>query len=517
MNKDRTIRLLSFLLTLILACGTLPLTAMAQEPVTIRFTILDSTYDEAHFQRRAVIQRYAEMLGINFEFQVINAAVGEDYEEKLRILVAAGDYGDVIERLTDNALSEFAAAGIAIPLQDYVTPELMPNFCAAIEQKSVLSGMCTFPDGNMYTLPQNIEVMRSENFWIINTKWLDTLGLDVPTTTEALHAVLTAFKEQDPNGNGIADEVPLTLVDEFWIGAHLEAFIGAFGLAYKYGATDGYCTQIDGKAVFAPVTENYRDGMKYLKTLYQEGLLERELFTLTQTDYEARMMSATPTVGMTIYRDLSLMSNPDDYAVIAPVAAEGYDPVLWVNPAVVNGKRSGTIITDKNRHIEETLALYDLMFDPQENMYAIYGDSAYLDGDIVRFHDAPEGKTYANWVEETNFDANVPGILFQDDIGTKVELPLAYASYGGFQETNNDFFATEIWPRPMYTTEETERLAEIRMDIFNYVKTMKAKFITDVAVEVDAAWDDYLFNLERMNLAEYMEIQQTALDRYNGK
>lgn len=118
---------------------------------------------------------------------------------------------------------------------------------------------------------------------------------------------------------------------------------------------------------------------------------------------------------------------------------------------------------------------------------------------------------------ETNFDANVPGVLFKEDIGTKVELPLAHASYGEFQETNNDYFATEIWPRPMYTTEETERLAEIRMDIFNYVKTMKAKFITDESVEVDAIWDEYLSNLQRMNLAEYMDIQQAALDRYNGR
>ena len=43
----------------------------------------------------------------------------------------------------------------------------------------------------------------------INQTWLDNLGLDVPTTTEELYTVLKAFKENDPNGNGIQDEYPL--------------------------------------------------------------------------------------------------------------------------------------------------------------------------------------------------------------------------------------------------------------------------------------------------------------------
>lgn len=45
----------------------------------------------------------------------------------------------------------------------------------------------------------------------INKTWLDKLGLQMPTTWDELENVLDAFKTQDPNGNGKADEVPMNI------------------------------------------------------------------------------------------------------------------------------------------------------------------------------------------------------------------------------------------------------------------------------------------------------------------
>ena len=43
----------------------------------------------------------------------------------------------------------------------------------------------------------------------MNMKWLENLDLEVPTTSEELKDVLTAFATQDPNGNGVKDEIPV--------------------------------------------------------------------------------------------------------------------------------------------------------------------------------------------------------------------------------------------------------------------------------------------------------------------
>ena len=43
---------------------------------------------------------------------------------------------------------------------------------------------------------------------MIRQDWLDKLGLKMPVTQEEFVDVLRAFKTQDPNGNGQADEIP---------------------------------------------------------------------------------------------------------------------------------------------------------------------------------------------------------------------------------------------------------------------------------------------------------------------
>lgn len=53
--------------------------------------------------------------------------------------------------------------------------------------------MGDFLNSNLHTIPQT---------QYINTKWLENLGLEMPTTLEEPHSVLVAFKEQDANGNG---------------------------------------------------------------------------------------------------------------------------------------------------------------------------------------------------------------------------------------------------------------------------------------------------------------------------
>ena len=64
--------------------------------------------------------------------------------------------------------------------------------------------LVTSPDGEIYGLPQVNECYHcfySQRAWI-NSDWLANVGMGVPQTTEEFVDVLTAFKEQDANGNG---------------------------------------------------------------------------------------------------------------------------------------------------------------------------------------------------------------------------------------------------------------------------------------------------------------------------
>lgn len=72
------------------------------------------------------------------------------------------------------------------------------------------------------------------------------------------------------------------------------------------------------------------------------------------------------------------------------------------------------------------------------------------------------------------------------------------------------------YPRTIFTNDETTELSTLKTDITNYMKTMKAQFITG-ELDIDTNWDAYLAELDKMGLDRLLEIEQAALDRYLAK
>jgi hypothetical protein len=83
---------------------------------------------------------------------------------------------------------------------------------------------------NMYGFPAytaGYGDMSALNTWFINMEWLNKLDLEIPTTTDELTTVLRAFKEQDPNGNGLRDEIPM-ISGSGWNGNMHHILINSF-------------------------------------------------------------------------------------------------------------------------------------------------------------------------------------------------------------------------------------------------------------------------------------------------
>ena len=91
-------------------------------------------------------------------------------------------------------------------------------------------------------------------------------------------------------------------------------------------------------------------------------------------------------------------------------------------------------------------------------------------------------------------------------IARKVEIDQEYLH----ALRDKDFF-----PSMMMTLEESDRLAQLRVDLNGYANECYARWITEGGVENE--WDNYLAELNKMGLEEYISIYQGALDRYNGQ
>lgn len=99
----------------------------------------------------------------------------------------------------------------------------------------------------------------------------------MPTTTEEFFEVCKLAVEKDFNGNGKKDEIALT-------GAGLDYMGGAWFRylmsPYVYAEGPEYRFVEDGKVQLAYTTEKWKEGLKYIKRFFDEGLIPKE--TLTQ-------------------------------------------------------------------------------------------------------------------------------------------------------------------------------------------------------------------------------------------
>jgi putative aldouronate transport system substrate-binding protein len=100
--------------------------------------------------------------------------------------------------------------------------------------------------------------------------WLENLGLEPPKTIDDFYNMLKAFKEQDPDGNGKDDTYGMVLVK--WTGQWASGFDIIklwFGAPNKWGL-------VDGKLVPEHETPEYLEALRFMKKLYDEGLINQD-------------------------------------------------------------------------------------------------------------------------------------------------------------------------------------------------------------------------------------------------
>mgnify|MGYP001217451617 CR=1 FL=1 len=121
-------------------------------------------------------------------------------------------------------------------------------------------------DGKIYGL--YTERPSSRQGIILRKDWLDKLGLDEPSTLDELYEVLWAFSNDDPDGNGLNDTFGLTDRNDLIFGAFKT-------LSSYFGTPNNWAIEGD-KLIAEFETEAYMDTMRFMRKLYQEGLINQD-------------------------------------------------------------------------------------------------------------------------------------------------------------------------------------------------------------------------------------------------
>lgn len=485
-----------------------------------------------NYEENAFTQWIEEMGNVELAFEMFPSS-GNESLQKLEIMINSGaEMPDTLIgfSLDESAILNYGSQGIFLALNAYIDTVGL-NVQEAFERVTDkgLRAAITSADGNIYYLPKfneqlgNMYPLRS---WI-NKAWLDKLGLEIPTTTEEFYAVLKAFQEGDPNGNGVADEVGFAGTPRGWYQQNYNWLMNAF----LYNDNRDYWLLEDGKLDVPYNKEAWREGLRFMHKLCSENLMTSLSFTMDEAQLMQLLAAGdgVSTVGVFTAGAFNRMPNDErrlEYVTLPPLTGPegvGYSTYVPVTPL------SMFIITKDASDPELTFRLGDLMITEEgaiRNRWGVPG---------VDWREPREGEH--SMLEYLGYPARIVPILAW---GSPQASHWQYQCCGVLQagvadgqvSISDDPLDGEIWVSDAvgkyidknaptvaaikYTLEENDEIKEIKSLLKTYVDECVARFVTgDLDVEKD--WDSYLKELDNIGLPYYLEIAQRAYDRMNDQ
>lgn len=490
-----------------------------EEKVTLKFMTGSSTLAPKDPNNKLILQRLEEQTGVHIDWTNYQ----NDFAEKRNLDISSGDLPDAIHNdgASDVELMNWAKQGVIVPVEDLID-DYMPNLKKILDENPEYRSLITAPDGHIYSFPwieelgEGKESIHSVNdmAWI-NTEWLDKLGLTMPETTDDLIKVLEAFKTQDPNGNGKADEIPISFIND---GGN-EDFKVLFGSFGEGDNDDHIVVSNDGIVDFTADNESYKEAVKFVRSLYEKGLIDTEAFEQDWNSYVSK--GGDQVFGLYFTWDNNNVTGDNENYDILPVLAgpDGQKNVTRTNN--IGFSRDRMVITSANQNLELTAKWIDAQYNPLQsvqNNWGTYGDSEQQN--IFEFDEANQ------MLKHLPLEGTAPTEIRQK---TEVGGPLAILdSYYGSVTTmpddakwrldilkenyvpymNND----NIYPKVFMEEKDLDRLAQIEADMKDYVTRKRSEWITKGGI--DTEWDSYKAELEKYGLSEYLSIKQTYYDDY---
>lgn len=456
------------------------------------------------------VQRLDELTGIKTEWEVIK---GADWETKLNLMFASGEYPDVIIAPNGNVDDEEygVTQQLLIPLDDLIE-EYMPNYTSRRDaEESDPTASLVASDGQIYSVGYLVgQNINTNQHYFINQTWLDALGLETPTDMESLTEVLRAFKTGDPNGNGEADEIPLEMgLDTGFNG--IRYILPLFGIPCD---PDKWIYIDDNKQVqFAATQEGFRECMEWLNMCYTEGLVDAEVLSQDFNTIETKLKSGN--VGFFSAWRLIAMGYDEGVAK---------DAVFWMPDTETTScyrylelARPAAFITATNENVEATMRWLDAMLETEMQFSLYYGEQDATDGSGWTYNENGKIDSINNGsVEVRNYlDCNTmfwaPGKYISETFNMpeqrteKTEYCLQSDEAGIIQKYSNDYL--DMAP---LTSEQLQSVTLTETDIDNAVVENIASFVSNGVT--DDSWNSFVSLFDGMGVAEYVQMYQDAID-----
>ena len=469
-----------------------------------------------------------------------------EWDTKVNLLIASDELPDafIYGGFSAAELADYGSQGVFLALNDII--EEHGHYVKQVfDQQEALPGAYTALDGNIYTLPDINECYHcfySMRAWI-NQQWLTNLGLEYPNTVDEFVNVLRAFKEQDANGNGDPnDEIPFSGNATSWNSTIYPFLLNSF-LHYD---TSNLSVKEDGTVIFTPIQPEFKEGLQWIASLIDEGLIEKEALTQTEEQLKTKGSNLDTALlgGFTsavwwsgVGADNGEGSRCREYSGLSPL--EGPNGVR-ISPWAGTGFNMGnSVITTACEDPVPLFKMLDYMLSDEATLRSQIGELGVdynepdegapgINGKPALYAKIPtstsSGRT--NGDESTTAMQNVfPSNRTSDfRLGEQADYSDPETQWQQEPRLYNEsatYFAPYADEHMMYpgavnlTAEESEKINFMKTQINDYVKENIVLFLAGEK-SFDTDWDSFIAEFDNLNLDEYMELRQMAYTRQYG-
>lgn len=501
----------------------LPITS---EPFTIDYWRANDAKLTASLNNFGDMASYKEkekLTGIKVKFT--HPPLGQQ-RDQFNLLISTKELPDVIYYNWADAVGgpeKMIKDGRIIRLNELID-SYAPNLKRIIESDPDVKKQIALDDGTIYMFPLlKLDALKlnATSGLIMRQDWLDKLNLKVPTNIDEWYTVLKAFKEQDPNGNGKADELPFT---GNWGPGNLTKL---HDFAAAFGVIGGF--QMNGdKVEFGPIQPGYRDFLETMAKWYKEGLIDPEIMTNDGKAFDYKVTSNLAGAyqggvfsGMGKYFNLMRDTDPNFNVtgVPWPVSPDGtsYATFNLENKVLSYGEAiTASADEDKLKYIVQWMD-YNYSEEGSDLFnFGIENDSYVRDGEGVKFTDTiidnPNGLTYDQALASyalsimdgpINQDSRYLDALLFDD---------------GQRAANAEWMKASsalTLPPIRLSTDEVSASTSIMSQVNTYLNETMTAIISGQSPITE--FDTMVETIKSMGIDRAIEVHQAAYDRYQSK
>lgn len=201
-----------------------------------------------------------------FNIKIVPVAI--DSEDKVKMLAASDTLPDLIGggmEIGDSTFTQLRTGGLIRDFSDEALAKY-PSLKKTLDEHPLLVSIKTSLKSN-YWLPiygnADMSLTAGTSPFYYRADWLEKLNLAVPTTVDEFYAMMKAFTEKDPDGNGQNDTYGMT----GWLWQ-----INFIPWVDMYAWVKGE----DGKWIPGFISPAMLDALKFYNKLYQEKILDPE-------------------------------------------------------------------------------------------------------------------------------------------------------------------------------------------------------------------------------------------------